>query len=116
MGVEQDRPKIPDWARRERMGDFEWIGENLDNFWPFARDACREMGRGVIVVDTTVRPAEGVGHPFGYLSRDGISQIDDEDTSRMVGEYDPENEFVILLWKPGDRTSTYRIKPITKSR
>jgi len=98
MGVEHDRHKIPGWACRERIGapraprDFEWIGENLEIFWPFARDACREMGRGVIVVDTTVKPTEGGGHPFGYLSGDDSAQINYQDTTRMVGEYDPEKE------------------------
>jgi len=121
MGVERDRQQIPDWARRERLGasqaprDFEWIGENLDNFWPFARYACRELGRGAIVVDTTLQPAEEGGHPFGYLSGDDLAQFNDQDTTRMVMEYDPESEFVILLWKPDDRTSTYRIKPVTRS-
>ena len=73
------------------------------------------MGRGVVVVDTTALPSEEGGHPFGYLSGDDLAQFNDEDTTRMVGEYDPESEFVILLWKPGDRTSTYRVKPISKS-
>ena len=63
MGVERGRTKIPDWAPRERLGasqvprDFEWIGANLDDFWPFARDSYREVGRGAIVVDTTVQPS-----------------------------------------------------------
>ena len=55
-------------------------------FWLFARDACREIGRGVIVMDTTVRPSAEVGHPFGYHSRDEIAQINDQTTGRMVGE------------------------------
>jgi hypothetical protein len=40
-------------GRRERVRDFEWIGENLNNFWPLARDAFKEIGLGVIIVDTT---------------------------------------------------------------
>jgi hypothetical protein len=107
-----ERRKIPDWAQRERLRDFEWIGENLESFWPLAKEVSKESGRGAIVVDTTSQPTEGKGHPFGYFSQADLAQLEDEDTDRMLKNYDPEKEFVILLIKPGDRTSTYRIQAI----
>ena len=102
--------KIPEWARQERGRDFEWIGKNLIDFWPLARDAFKDIGRGVIIVDTTSQ-STGKGHPYGYFSKEDIAGFDDEDTNRMLQNYDPDREFVILLIKSGDRTSTYRIQP-----
>lgn len=103
--------KIPNWARHERERDFEWIGENLNDFWPLAKNAFEEIGRGVIIVDTTSQ-LKGDGNPYGYISKTDIEEFDDEDTKRMVQEYDPEIEFVILLFKSDDRTSTYRVRPL----
>jgi len=105
MGAERDRQKIPAWARRERQGDFRWIGENLDNFWPFAREACRGMGRGVIVVDTTLQPAEAGGHPFGYLSGVELAQFNDEDTACMVGNINVPRTSEGYCW----RTSSHKV-------
>ena len=104
-----ERRKIPEWAKRERLRDCEWIGENLGSFWPLAKEVFKEVGRGAIVVDTTSQPT-GEGNPYGYFSQEDLTKFEDEDTDRMLENYDPEKEFVILLLKPKDRTSTYRIK------
>ena len=108
-----ERGKIPDWARRERLRDFEWIGENLGSFWPLAKEVFKESGRGAIVVDTTSQPT-GEGHPFGYFSQEDLEKFEDEDTDRILQNYDPEKEFVIMLLKSDDRTSTYRIQAIPR--
>jgi hypothetical protein len=60
------------------------------------------------MVDTTSRPT-GAGHPFGYLDQAAIEQGGDEDTQRMVREYDPTWELVAALLKTHDRVSSYRI-------
>ena len=108
-----ERRKIPDWARRERIGDLEWIAENLHIFWPAAQAAFEEQGRGAIVVDTTSRPT-GEGNPFAYFPQDILEEGDDEDIKRMVKEYNPSEEFVAVLFKTENRTSTYRVKPIQR--
>ena len=105
-----ERRKIPGWARKERIGDLGWIAENLHIFWPAAEDSFKELGRGAIVVDITSRPT-GEGNPFGYLSQEMLEEEDDEDIQRMVREYDPEREFVVVLLKSENRTSTYRVGP-----
>jgi hypothetical protein len=56
----------------------------------------------------------GAGHPFGYFSQEQIEELGDEDTGRMVTEYDPEQEFVVVLLKPSDRASTYRVGVIAR--
>ena len=104
-----ERKHIPDWAMRERQRDMEWIGENLYIFWPVAAAAFVEEGRGAIVVDTTSRPT-GAGHPFGYIPQAEVEARDDEDIKRMVREYDPDRELVVVMLKPADHISTYRVQ------
>lgn len=77
-------------------------------FWPAATMAFEDQGRGAIFVDTTSRPT-GEGHPFGYYPQGLIEDGADEDVKRMVREYDPGREVVIVLLKSEDHTSTYRI-------
>ena len=113
MTVEQN--KIPDWAKRERQHDMEWIKENLHIFWPAATNAYVQAGRGVIIVDTTQQPVEGLGHPFGYFAQSFVEQRDIEDIKRMVRKYDPDNELVVALLKPGERISTYRVQVLRRS-
>lgn len=107
MTAEKKRP-IPEWARRERGEDLRWIGENLHVFWPAAQAAFAELGRGAIVVDTTSQPT-GEGNPFGYYPQEMIEAKDDEDIKRMVREYDPERDLVIVLLKAEERMSSYRV-------
>jgi hypothetical protein len=106
-----ERRNIPDWAHKARRRDLQWIRENLHIFKPVAQNAYRDLGRGVIVVDTTSRPS-GEGNPFAYSPKEIIEEGDDEDTKRMVNEYNPEREFVIMLLKSEERTSTYRVQAL----
>ncbi len=101
---------IPDWAGQERQYDLEWIHENAGIFQLAAAMAFEETGRGAIVVDTTIQPLPDAGHPFGYLAQETVQEDLDEDTRRMVQEYEPAQEFVLVLLKPVNRTSTYRIQ------
>jgi hypothetical protein len=112
--TERQRPRIPDWARRERQGDMAWITENVHVFWPAAQRGFAETGRGALVVDTTIQPVKGGGHPFGYFPQEMIEQRGDEDIQRLVREYDPSGEFVTVLLKTGDRVSSYRIKVVPR--
>ncbi|MCI0648006.1 MAG: hypothetical protein L0332_30845 [Chloroflexi bacterium] len=113
--MSKEKDQMPEWARRERQRDLVWIRRNVEVFWLTARTAFQAVGRGVIVVDTTVRPWPGAGHPFVYLSQQDIAADADEDTMRMIQEYDPATEIVVLLLKPKDRTSTYRIQARQRS-
>jgi hypothetical protein len=98
---------IPEWAHKERLSDMVWIGQNVEAFWRAAQQQYREQGRGAIVVDTTVQAASG-GHPFFYYSQAQIIEMGDADTQRMIREYDPNIEIVVLLLKPRERLSVYR--------
>jgi hypothetical protein len=105
-----ERRRFPDWAERERQGDLDWIRENLHVLWPFAATAFTAQGRGAIMVDTTSQPKLGLGNPFGYLPQPEIEKLQDADVMRMVTQYDPNREVVIVLLKSGERTSTYRVQ------
>src|SRR5947208_8492001 len=110
MTTENRDSDIPNWAREERERDLAWIKENMLLFREAAQSAFRQGGRGAIVVDTTSLPVEGMGHPFGYYLQESIEGTGDEDVKRMVAEYQPEREFVIVLLKPEERTSSYRVQ------
>jgi hypothetical protein len=94
---------IPGWAERERSGDFQWIGANMHVLWPAAQKAFTSAGRGALVVDLTT--LLGTGHPFLYSPKADIGQ--DADALRMVNQYNPKRELVIMLLKADERSSTY---------
>ena len=110
-----ERQNIPEWAQQERRGDLDWIQENLDVFEVAAKVAYEGAGRGAIVVDTTIQPLPDSGHPFAYFSQEQVEEYDDKDITRMVKTYNPQHEFILVLLKPEDRTSTYRIRPQQQS-
>jgi hypothetical protein len=114
MTAENRDRGIPDWAEQERERDLTWLQENMLILSTAARSAFQGGGRGAIVVDTTVRPVEGMGHPFGYYLQETIETTDDADAKRMVSQYDPEREFVVTLLKPEGRVSTYRLQIIER--
>ena len=114
MTVEQH--SVPEWALRERQHDLAWLGENLGLFHQVAVAALAELGRGAIVVDITETPVPGAGHPFGYVSQEQIDLAGDEDTKRLVREYIPDQELVVMLLKPFNRTSSYRVRALPGQR
>jgi hypothetical protein len=114
MTAESEPEGLPDWAREERQRDLAWITENMLLFREAASSAFRQGGRGAIVVDTTSLPVEGMGHPFGYYLQETIEGTNDEDVKRMVAAYEPEREFVIVLLKSEERTSSYRVQAVER--
>src|SRR3954470_7883117 len=112
MTTENEPVGLPEWAQEERQRDILWIKENMNIFWMVAFAAFNGSGRGAIVVDTTALPVEGMGHPYGYYLRTTIDEIGDANIKRLVREYRPEREFVIVLLKPEERTNSYRVQAI----
>lgn len=51
---------------------------------------------------------------FGYIDQAVIEQGEDEDTQRLIREYDPSWEFVVSLLKSEERMSSYRIGVIAR--
>jgi hypothetical protein len=113
--AERGEKHIPGWAEQERASDLVWLCENLHIFWPASQLGYQTVGRGAIVVDTTIR-LTGAGHPFGYMDQAAIEQSGDEDTQRLVGEYTPSREFVTTLLKTEERVSSYRLQVVPRPR
>ena len=111
-----ERKHIPNWARREREADLDWIAENLDVFWAASSLTFVEAGRGAIVVDTTIQPAPGLGHPFGYFSQEQVDEAANDDTKRMAKEYDPSQEFVLVLLNPRPHQHLSRVWAFSKAQ
>lgn len=111
--MSKKRRRIPAWAKKERLADMAWIAENSGLFWPAAQQQYREQGKGALVVDTTIE-APGGGHPFFYYSKQQIDEMDNEDAQRMVREYDPLCEMVIVLLKSEERVSVYRVQVVSR--
>lgn len=111
-GKRRRRSEIPNWAKRERQSDLAWIAENLFVLWPAAQAQYKMFGRGAIVVDTTVQPIAGAGHPFAYFPEAMVKEIGTEQEQRLVANYNPQIELVVMLIKPGGKVSGYRIQQV----
>ena len=105
---------IPEWAVRDREQDRAWIRENINLFRETAVQGARLVGRGAIVADVTARPM-GDGNLFAYFDQVEIQRFQNEQINQFVQAYDPAQEFVIALLKPGERFSSYRIRPLINS-
>lgn len=108
MSVEQQ--KIPEWAAQEREKDLGWIQQNLEIFWQTASKGAVIVGRGAIVVDVASKPMSESNF-FTYITQADIERFEDEESLRLIQQYVPETEFVIMLLKPKERTSSYQIRP-----
>lgn len=110
-----ERQRVPEWAKKERAGDLEWIQENLYVLWPAAQTAFKEKGRGAIYIETSivVEHPGGVGNPMAYMIEEDIEKSEKSpDALRMVRAYNPTWEVVIVLLEHQGkevRESTYRI-------
>ena len=71
--------------------------------------AFEDLGRGAIIVDTT-SIAAGDRHPCAYYPEEAIQRYEDKDINRLVTQYDPHDELVVILLKAESRTSSYRLR------
>ena len=108
MPRKPERSPIPGWAERERSGDLLWIAENMHVFWPLAQAAFASAGIGALFIELTIR--YGTGHPILYVPKEDVERLDDPDMTRMLNQYNPLREMVIVLLKEQQRTSTYRVQ------
>ncbi len=110
-----ERNPIPEWAQAEREQDMSWIRRNLDVFWYSATIAVRQLGRGAIFVDALARPL-GQQNLFTFFTLEEVVAYENEDINRMIEDYNPEQEFVIVLLKQEGRMSSYRVQPQPSSQ
>ena len=91
------------------MADLAWIGPHLPDFHLAAVVAFQELGRGAIVIDTGFR-VQGGGHPAAYFTQEQVARYEDPNFDRLITEYIPEEELVVILLKESQRTSAYRLR------
>lgn len=108
MPRKSERSPIPRWAEQDRKGDLLWIAENMHVFWPMVQAAFATAGIGALFVELTIR--YGTGHPVLYLPKEQVESYDYPDARRMVDQYNPDKEFVLVLLKEKQRVSTYRVQ------
>lgn len=94
--------------------DLAWIGDNLPSFASAAQIAYEHVGRGAIVIDTAHLTQTG-SHPAAYFTQQEILRYEDADIDRLVGDYDPAEELVVVLLKESSRSSSYRLRGIQTS-
>ena len=111
---EREKPR-PGWAEKDRKQDMVLIQENAEIFQIASSSAFIQVGRGAVVVETTILE-EDEWHPFAYYLQEVVELDFDDDTQLMVQNYTPFEEFVIVSLKPENRTSTYRIRAIPRSQ
>jgi len=99
-------------ARLMECIDLRWIAENYDAFLRVALRDMKTFGRGAIAVDVT-NPLVGGGHAIIYWPEAYIQKYGDEAMCRLVATYDPEEELVVMLLKPGNRINSYRVRSAT---
>ncbi len=73
-----------------------------------AAQGFQVVGRGAIFVDVASRPM-GDQNLFTYFTAEKVERYENEAIDQMVREYDPAEEFVIVLLKPERKMSSYRI-------
>ena len=89
---------------QENIRDSDWIEDNSALFWSTATVACEQIGPGAIIVDLS-KPSKSGGYQFRYMTQ-GEIELRDEDLDRLLREYNPHREFVVVLLKSNDQ---YRI-------
>jgi hypothetical protein len=89
--IGNDKGDILSFAREHEQGH-QWIYDHQEVFQPAAIQGFGEQGRGAIVVEKVEAPQPN----FDYVPQ---AEIEDENLKWIVGDYDPEAEFVVKLVK-----------------
>ena len=92
----------------QRQLGLDWIGQNSALFSAKAAGYFGLVGRGAIIVDLAAKHLSE-GPLFTYFSKEQMEHIADVDINDMVDDYEPDEEFVVLLLLPENQKRTYRI-------
>lgn len=103
MTPEREAPST--WVRRI---DLDWIEQNFDVFQAAVRKVYDHVGRGAVVIDVTMPPVDD-GHPFSYWPQSDLQEKQDDEVNRLVQEYLPQEELVVILLKPQKQVHAYRV-------
>jgi hypothetical protein len=93
----------------ERLWDLIWLARYLRLFGIVARNAYPILGRGVVVIDATVRSVWG-RHPWGYLPLADVELSRVPEAFSLAQRYDPEQELVAMIVKGHGQAQVYRLR------
>jgi hypothetical protein len=95
-------------AEAQRELELAWIDRNTTLFSAKASGYFGLVGRGAIIVDTATKSLSE--RPlFTYFSKEQMEHVADVDVEAMVDDYEPEEEFVVLLLLSENQTRAYLI-------
>jgi hypothetical protein len=103
--IEQDPEQLS-----ARNAELAWIATHSYLLWPAASEAFTEVGRGAIVFDKT-EPQKATNLAFGYLPQSIFEAGNNEEVKRQLREYNPEEEFVVVMLKPSRTMNSYVVRP-----
>ena len=85
----------------EHRRDLDLIEENRAIFWLVATVACEQTGPVAIIVDLSKTSNDG-GYLFRYMTQ-GEIELRDNHLDRLLREYNPHREYVVVLLKTNDQ-------------
>ena len=100
--------KIEPYTEAQQELELAWIERNTPLFSSKASGYYDLVGRGAIIVDAAVKSLSE-GPLFTYFSKEQMDHFEDVDVNDLVDDYDPDEEFVVLLLLPDNQTRAYRI-------
>ena len=90
---------------QENKRDTDWIEDNSALFWTTATVACEQIGPGAIVIDLS-KPTKSGENQYRYIAQ-GEIELKDEFLDKLMREYNPHREFVVVLKKSKDQYKIY---------
>jgi hypothetical protein len=85
--------------------DSAWLSANLQSLSAWATDGFGDLGKGALLLD---RRRSNVAPSVYYIPESEIDQHDEE-TLRMVREYDPGQHLVVMFLLSGNRTNSFQL-------
>ncbi len=100
-------------AAQGKARDQAFVHEHIEALWTAAQEGYTRLGRGALVVDTLLygERADEEHNPhleFAYMPQGKVETLEDERLRERVRVYDPTQELVVVLVRPG-RQMLYRV-------
>lgn len=109
----KENPNISSWSEKTNEAENAWIKDNMDVLSKYASEQYEENGRGAVYVDTSQYEKES-GHPFSYMPLGVLEEDGRGEVVTQVREYDPFQDFILILMKETPRFSLHQQKMISK--
>ena len=96
-------------ATQEFDHDVAWIKKNRKACELTASKGYAKVGRGALVVNAATQSIPDGAYPFRYISQRQVKKTLGDDAKSVVKEYDPDDQFVLVLSKPRKRAVAYTL-------